>query len=209
MNIMRLVFLFFGLVIGIILLVRSTLQTSVGQKNFISVYFRIFMNHFQLLTLTSSFDLKWPPQIRELFSFAKPISEATTQFLSFDCFLDLRKNNSDLEAPRTFFQKTIMLALAPILMVAISYLVWNLIFLYQRSKRQKEERMELLRPKAAASRYQLRTGFTIRDLDKKLQARIAEKMEVEHKNSSIICTLVIMLFLIHPTVTEMMFNSFK
>ena len=63
-NAVKLFFTFVGMLAGIVFLVRSTLQGALEKKNFLSVYFRILMNHFQLLTLTASFDLDWPEQLK-------------------------------------------------------------------------------------------------------------------------------------------------
>jgi hypothetical protein len=78
------------MIAGVVFLVRSTLQGALEKKSFLSVFLRILMNHFQLLTLTASFDLDWPEQLKAFFTSTKPVSEATTQFLSVDCFIDYR-----------------------------------------------------------------------------------------------------------------------
>lgn len=51
------------------------------------------MNHFQLLTLTASFELQLPSVIQNYLSLIKPVSEVSTQFLSIDCFLEKRSSN--------------------------------------------------------------------------------------------------------------------
>jgi hypothetical protein len=43
-----------------VFLIRSNLQSAGKAKNYLPVFIRILMNHFQLLTLTASFDLEWP-----------------------------------------------------------------------------------------------------------------------------------------------------
>ena len=62
------------LVIILILLVRSNIESGSKEKNFLPVYVRILMNHFQLLTLTASFDLDWPPILESFFDTTKPVS---------------------------------------------------------------------------------------------------------------------------------------
>jgi hypothetical protein len=64
---------------GIILLVRSNIQSAGSkEKNLLPVFVRIFMNHFQLLTLTASFDLEWPSDLKQFFTLTKPVSEVST-----------------------------------------------------------------------------------------------------------------------------------
>lgn len=45
-NATKLFFLFVIMLAGIVFLVRSTLQGATQKKNYLSVYFRILMNHF-------------------------------------------------------------------------------------------------------------------------------------------------------------------
>jgi len=59
-NTVKLFFLFLAMMAGIVFLVRSSLQGALQKKSFLSVFIRILMNHFQLLTITASFDLNWP-----------------------------------------------------------------------------------------------------------------------------------------------------
>ena len=123
---------------AIVFLVRSTLQGALEKKNYLSVYFRILMNHFQLLTLTASFDLDWPDQLKKFFTSTKPVSEATTQFLSVDCFIDTRPNSTaatqgevedvDKTPVRIFYAKLIMYAITPFVIIGVSYVIWSSIF---------------------------------------------------------------------------------
>ncbi|CDW76686.1 UNKNOWN [Stylonychia lemnae] len=74
-NAFRLIGLLTVMIMLMCFMVRSTLQGALAKKNFISVY--------------------WPEQLSEFFNFAKPVSESSTQFVSIDCFVDLRENNQD------------------------------------------------------------------------------------------------------------------
>lgn len=90
-NIARLIALSIALIVVLAFLIRSNIYSASKQKNQISVLLRILMNHFQLITLTASFDLEWPAQLKSFFTSTMPISEISTQFLSLDCFLDGRR----------------------------------------------------------------------------------------------------------------------
>ncbi len=106
------------------------------------VFLRILMNHIQLLTLTAQFELEWPPILQSFFSAIKPVSEVTTQFLSIDCLLDKRNENKNRTSEhnktemannsqdefRIMFQKVLILALFPIAISIISYLVWTILY---------------------------------------------------------------------------------
>jgi hypothetical protein len=93
--------------------------------------------------LTASFDLDWPEQLKKFFTSTKPVSEATTQILSVDCFIDTRANttgkltdNFDTDSVRIFYLKLVMYAVTPFVIIIASYLVWTFIFMIREIKRK-------------------------------------------------------------------------
>ena len=62
----------------IVLMIRSTLAGASQLKNVQSVYYKILLNHMQLIMLTASFNLNWPEMVQEFFDSAEPAAEATT-----------------------------------------------------------------------------------------------------------------------------------
>lgn len=131
---MRLFGLIILLFLALAMIVRSNLQSTRGGRSFISVFVRIMMNHFQLLTLTATFDLEWPSQLTAFFKGLVPISEVSTQFISIDCFIEQRitDENSGLSVDsimRVFYQKLIVLASVPFAVFILSTLAWLLIYL--------------------------------------------------------------------------------
>ncbi|TNV88176.1 hypothetical protein FGO68_gene8013 [Halteria grandinella] len=240
-NVLRLLGLFVLLIVGLVMLIRSNLQSASKEKNYMTVFFRIIMNHFQLLTLTASFDLEWPSQLQSFFSAAKPVSEVSTQFLSVDCFLDQRKSNlnqgmlSTLFDPdqnyifRIFFQKLIILGFSPFMVVVASFIVWNCIFSYHDWKNKNSIANPLVDDSARVAILpedtngasltthapvlvkketfgaSMKQSFTV----KKEQDLFAEKIKKDKKQGRIIATIIIVLFLVHPTITATMFNAFS
>ncbi|TNV88036.1 hypothetical protein FGO68_gene5296 [Halteria grandinella] len=161
------------------------------------------MNHFQLLTLTASFDLDWPDSLKNFFQATKPVSEVTTQFLSFDCFIDTRKEDGE-EVMRVFYSKMIMMAILPMIIIAISYVVWNIIFLFKRN-----------RPSTISVKPQSNQNPS---LDTSLNDTHPSNMLThsqtlsdvsDQKTGRIVSTIIIVLFLVHPTITTIMFNAFN
>eukprot|EP00347_Sterkiella_histriomuscorum_P011701 403371438 len=140
-NSFKLFAIFVAVICALVFLIRSTIAGALEQKNYLSVFIRILSNHFQLLIITASFDFQWPTQLLEFFNSVKPASEATTQFLSVDCFIDTRSSNSDKGTIRAFYSKTIILALAPILVVIMCFVIWVIIFKIQdyKQKNKKDE----------------------------------------------------------------------
>ena len=57
-----------GVLLVIVLMVRSTMAASHRPKEVYSVYFRIFTSYLQLVSLTASFNLNWPGEVKALLS---------------------------------------------------------------------------------------------------------------------------------------------
>ena len=55
-----------AMVFGMTFLVRSTLKGAVKASNS-SVFYKIMMNHLQMLIITSDFDMSWPVQVEYIF----------------------------------------------------------------------------------------------------------------------------------------------
>jgi len=133
-NILRISGIMIALTFGLVMLVKSTLAGAV-KKNTHSVLMKILMNHMQMILITASFDLDWPPQVKEIFASSAPIAEITNAIVSFDCWMDSRNpENVDKfnfrageNEWRVIYQKLMINAVLPIIMCAASYSVWWLV----------------------------------------------------------------------------------
>ena len=72
------------MIVGICIMIRSTLNGALQRKNIQSVYIKILMNHLQLILLTASFDFNWPQNVEDFFETSEPIAQVSQQVLSFD-----------------------------------------------------------------------------------------------------------------------------
>jgi hypothetical protein len=131
------------------------------------------MNHLQMLMITSSFNMNWPPEVLAVFNIAAPIEQITSSITSFDCFMD-RRNPDEIDPYhfyageyelRIVYFKLCIMAVLPIILCAISYSVWYLIL-------RCKGRLNELQPK-------------------------------------FIATIVLLLFLVHPSITQSMINMFN
>ena len=165
-NIIRLLLICLAVIIVFVITIRSTLAGALQRKNIQSVYIKILMNHLQLLTLTSSFNLKWSSNVNDLLRFFKPATEVSTQIISFDWFLDQRQNG-DSNIIRLYYQKMIMYAALPLIMIVSSILFWTIFYWWTR------------------------------------------KTEARNKNGRIVASLIILFFMIHPSIVQYMFSNFK
>jgi len=186
---MRLLGLFFVLIVAIVILIRSTLQGAFEKKNYLSVYLRIFLNHMQLLILTASFDFQWPNAVKEMFKSAAPVAEASTQFISFDCFIDSRESNDDTDTLRLFYSKLVMLAILPFLIVAFAFLTWLCIFKVNSRSKEKSE-IHYIEGN--------QNDHTQVDIKKNYERSLSETQKLMGR---VVATIIIMLFLAHPSIT--------
>ena len=136
-NVIRLFLIFIAVIIGIIIIIRSTLAGAIQRKNIQSVYIKILMNHLQLLTLTASFNLKWPSNVDDLLNSSKPAAQVSTQIISFDWFLDKRQNGGS-NLIRLYYQKMLMYAVLPLVMASVITLFWTILYwFYKKSTPNK------------------------------------------------------------------------
>ena len=160
-------------------MVRSTLAGANDKNNVTGIYIKILMNHIQLIMLTASFNFDWPDQVTSLFDSIKPVASASTQVMSFDCFLTAATNttsvstttavssnsNTDVSWTRIFFLKLVMLALLPFIVFLASTAFWAVY---------------------------------------KLLGRVTAPV-----SGKALSTLVIVLFLVHPNIVQYTFFNFK
>ena len=147
-------------------MIRSTISNTLKAKNVQSVYIRILMNHLQLLVITASFNFKWPSNVNQFFYSSKQVAQVTTQFLSFDWFIDQR-NNGGSNQIRLYYKKMIMYALLPFVASIVSTIFWFVFY------------------------------------------KIAKDYDNSKRNGRIIATVIILMFLVHPTIVQYMFSNFK
>ena len=90
------------------------------------------MNHIQLIMLTASFNFNWPSMVQKFLDSSKPVGQVSKQLVSFDCWLDTRKSNSDQPSASMFYYKLVMMAAMPFLCVIVSFGFWRLWWIYKK-----------------------------------------------------------------------------
>jgi len=142
-ELLKIIFIVCGLLLGICLLVRVTIKGALKASDS-TVFNKILMNHLQMLIITSDFDMAWPTQVKYIFNVASPINELTEAIVNFDCFMDSRKLEDvplyDFNLPsrevRIYSMKVAIMAFLPIGLGGISWLVWWVIC---RIRKQMEQ----------------------------------------------------------------------
>lgn len=53
----------------------------------LSIFFKIFLNYLQIVSLAQDFDLTWPDVIQNIFSIQYNLGNISQYMFSFDCFI--------------------------------------------------------------------------------------------------------------------------
>eukprot|EP00347_Sterkiella_histriomuscorum_P017716 403348268 len=179
LNVLRLGAILIFAVGLVVFMIRSTLSGAKDKNNVTSIYVKILMNHIQLIVLTASFKFDWPDSVKDLFDSAKPIASASTQVISVDCFLAAKVASKD---SLSYASTEVKQDTSP-----------TRIFYYKLV-------MLALMPFIVAS---FAFGFWF------VYQCIRGKKRVGKVGGKAMSTLVIVLFLIHPSIVQYMFFNFK
>ena len=169
-NSIRLAVIFILVAVFVFFMVKSTIESAIKKKAVHSVYLRIMMNHLQMIVLTASFNLDWPQLVIDFFNSITPITNASKQLLSFDCFLDSRdpedtNPSAEGDGLRVTYIKLIMVEALPAIMTLVAILIWLLVACHRRT--------------------------------------------MEKVWSRVITTVIVLLFLAHPTIVQLNFDLLK
>ena len=98
----------------------------------ISVLMRIMTNYLQVLAAALAYNLQFPTYVLDVLSSARQIGNSSGVFLSFDCLL------MDTSATKIFdniaYLKVICIALIPVFLIAVTTVLYRLVFIKNTDK---------------------------------------------------------------------------
>lgn len=159
-NALRLSGIAIGVVLLVVIMVRSTLKSAAKPKELHSVYIKILTNYLQLVLLVSSFNLNWPSLVKSLLSTQETAGSATEQLFSFDCYLDGNFTGTDV-----FYQKLVIVGVLPVVIVVLAVMYWGPVALCRQNSNVLK--------------------------------------------SQLVSTIIVLLFLAHPSIVQTMFKAFS
>ncbi|TNV74918.1 hypothetical protein FGO68_gene11958 [Halteria grandinella] len=217
------------LAVFVIILVSANQNSSNKEKNYLPVFLRILLNHFQVLTLVGTFDFDWPHRILDFYKDMQPVSDAQTQLLSVDCFIDTNRDvlgaalhNESLIQP--IYIKSLALAALPLVMIAISIVYWLLKEKIRAFRRKWtvvsiniEQEQDYSSQKdgidqnvyEGSHQIDLKPHQDSTQSKKPIEYKKQESIQGEDVIGKILSTVIVILFLLHPTLTREMFNMFN
>ncbi|OMJ89221.1 hypothetical protein SteCoe_8700 [Stentor coeruleus] len=122
--------LIFNIVI-IVGVTATSINDAFKNESVVSIYFKIFMNYLQLVTLTITVDLNWPSLVQWMFYYQSKVSGSLDQITSIDCFLP--KNT------QSYYVKLMFLNLSPIICVLFTFIFWLIWKKVRNSQNLKEK----------------------------------------------------------------------
>jgi hypothetical protein len=171
------------LVVFIVIVVAFTLSSGSGSKNKfkLNVLLRVLLNHIQMMSICVSFEMNWPEAIDSMLKSTVPVANIGTRFISLDCFIDQRNDDGSGEnALPLIFVRLIIFTTLPVVMIIAAVIFWNIRYL-----------------------------ISIKGIGKQSKADLYERQKLrERKSSQITTTIVVMLFIIHPSIVRGIFDLF-
>ncbi|CAG9318584.1 unnamed protein product [Blepharisma stoltei] len=117
------------LIIVSFLIVKVTRQSAFKPKSHVSIYIKIFLNYIQMVILASTFKLKWPDEVVEVFKIQLQSDYVHQQMYSFQCLFQSNSSQS-----LVYFRTLIIVALIPVFMVILSLFFWLVFKCIKKSK---------------------------------------------------------------------------
>jgi hypothetical protein len=127
-NIVRLAGISTGVLIALVVIIRTAINAARRSRSYYSIYIKIMLNYLQLVMLTSTFQMKWPGYMKQLFSIQNSAGNITEQIFAVDCFFS-GSIESQANAVR---MKLIGMALAPFAILCCSLVIWLPVALLRR-----------------------------------------------------------------------------
>lgn len=127
-NVLRLTGIGMGVIIVLIVTIRTAIVAARKPRSYYAIYIKILLNYLQLVMLTSSFQMRWPSYMEQLFNIQRSAGNATEQVFAIDCFFS-GTNDSQANSVR---MKLVAMALAPFLILCAALVIWLPVALLRR-----------------------------------------------------------------------------
>ena len=117
-------------VVGV--MVRSTMISAYRPKKKHSVYIKILLNWLQLVILIENFNLSWPSAVVEMRNVKESAGDVGNHVISFDCFFGEEGDDTGIQI---YFDKLIIWAILPIVIIAANFIFWAIVSCFKGSKK--------------------------------------------------------------------------
>ena len=98
------------MIVIIIILIITTIRGTIRKRGDLSVLYKIFISHVQLLSIIFSFNLRWPNTYLGIFNASKTTGDTYEQFVSFDWLIDQRSDNPNSKNSLSLFYYRVIIS---------------------------------------------------------------------------------------------------
>merc|ERR1712178_616926 len=149
----------------LVLFLSSALEDSSAEANSSVTHLsqpmqKIVLNHAQLVSLASGFPLRWPAEIEQMFQAMGMFGQAGSYMFNPACNGATIASDVDGEAVSMFFQKQLVMQMAPFIAIFFSCLFWTGVWIRdkydppeERLKRERRRRHFIKKRKQAYRRH--------------------------------------------------------
>jgi hypothetical protein len=138
-NIMKIIGLMIIAIIICTLMVYTTMRSAMKPKSLKSIYMKILINHFQLVSISASFNLDWPRLVLNVLQGQENIGVVTDQILSIDCLLSGYTNDNHTEY--VYYTKLIIAVFLPIVIIIACTIIWGIVSCYKYSTKYLKQEL--------------------------------------------------------------------
>lgn len=124
-GVIRGILVILGTAVFLIIMIAGNLRNRVEKKSTMSVHFRIFLNYNQVSMLMSNLQVKWPVDLLSFFEGLKLTGSAGQFAFSNECI-------SGESTINYLYQKVIVMAVTPAILIVLALLLWGLVALARR-----------------------------------------------------------------------------
>ena len=104
-------------------LVYVTMSEEDSKDNISDAMQKIIINYLQMIALASSLPMEWPAEMMLMFTIFDSVSSGGQHLVSPDCEF------TEMTAAELFYQKQVMFATLPVIIVVFSYIYWHAVCL--------------------------------------------------------------------------------
>ncbi|KAF0720459.1 hypothetical protein As57867_000285, partial [Aphanomyces stellatus] len=221
-----------AIVIVIVVLIIMAINKAKKGSSITSILTKIFTSYMQLIVLAESFNVNWPQEVTVMFNTQGLVASPGNKLISIECLMNYYKVKSDIgtiNAMSNYYSQLIVFLLLPVVGVLAPVTFWTLRFWMLRSRQFIQDWNHIVKPvnglisttdlPAMFEKLQLHpSDLVLLDVRAKTEAGPVPIAEVKHAyllaiygetRAKLNLSIVVIMFLIHPSLTNQLFQMFS
>ncbi|KAF0690872.1 Aste57867_17781 [Aphanomyces stellatus] len=222
-----------AIVIVVVVLIILAINKAKKGTSVTSIITKIFTSYMQLIVLAESFNVNWPEEVTMMFNTQGLVASPGNKLISIECFLDYYNFKSTVGQPNAmsnYYSQLIVFLLLPVLGILAPLAFWTVRFRRLRSHHDKQDwamaaqldNDHLVAIKELPTVFEkLRlhpSDFVLLDVRAQMEAGPVPIAVVKGAfvnaiygeiRAKLILSIVVIMFLIHPSMSNQFFQMFS